>query len=104
MVEDCLLCTHFILCGQGVEHLMLHQLIVAVGATARTLAGGLRICMPPRGGNLCVRRLEAEAVADVLNCLCFRRRLAPVPVINAAAVVCVHAAAIAIYKRERKKL
>lgn len=98
MVEDCLLCTHFILRRQGVEHLMLHQLIVPVGATARTLAGGLRICMPPRGGNLCVRRLEAEAAADVLSCLCFlyhRRRLA-VPDVNAAAVVCVHAAAIAI--------
>lgn len=71
---------------------MLHQLIVSVGTAARTLAGGLRIGMPPRCGDLCVRRLEAAAVAaDVL----YRRRLA-VSVINAGAVVCVHAAAIAI--------
>lgn len=70
---------------------MLHQLIVTIGTAAGTLAGGLRIGMPPRCCDLCVRRLEA-AVAIVAD----HRRPLAVSVINAAAVVCVHAAAIAI--------
>lgn len=94
---------------------MLHQLIVAVGAAAGTFAGGLRIGMPPRCGNLCVRRLEAEADAVAVvaaaaaaadhkalsggcRCCCCRCLYLAVPQLNAAAVVRVHAAAIAICK------
>jgi len=76
---------------------MLDQLIVAIGATAGTFTGGLRIGMPPGCGNLCVRRLEAAA-NYVMGCR-FLCRLA-VNNFNAAAVVRVHAAAIAICKRK----
>lgn len=44
--------THLILCGEGVEHLMLDQGVISVRATAGALGRGLRVRMTPRIGHL----------------------------------------------------
>lgn len=50
---------HFVFGGQRVEHLMLDELIVAVGAAARTFAGGLRVRETTGCDDFCVRRCVA---------------------------------------------
>lgn len=44
--------TYLVLRAQGVQHLVLHQLVVPVGSTARAFAGGLRVGMTSSGCHL----------------------------------------------------
>lgn len=43
---------HLVLGGQRVEHLVLHQLVISVGSTTGSLAGGLRVGMTSSRCNL----------------------------------------------------